>query len=76
MTSARPRCPTDRRSWRLYLTSRARVVLEGLRPLANDVFAEALDGVSAAESVALMTTLDRIRQNLTRRSQEPMVSHG
>lgn len=68
--------PLDRRSWRLHLTARAEAVLESLRPLADDVFADALAGVSQAESDALVGTLDRIRQNLTRRPHEPMVSNG
>ena len=68
--------PADRRSWRLHLTAKADAVLDSLRPLAEDVFAEALLGVSPAESSALMATLDRIRMNLGRRPQEPVVSHG
>ena len=68
--------PADRRSWRLHLTDKADAVLDSLRPLAEDIFAEALLGVSPAESSAMMATLDRIRTNLGRRPQEPLVSHG
>jgi DNA-binding MarR family transcriptional regulator len=67
--------PGDRRSWRLFLTAKAHDLLGHLRPLADDMLELALDGVNDADRLALMSTLDRIRQNLSRRPVEPMVSH-
>lgn len=68
--------PADRRSWRLYLTTKAHDLLGHLRPLADNMLEQALDGVDDGDRVALMATLEQIRQNLTRRPVEPMVSHG
>jgi DNA-binding MarR family transcriptional regulator len=68
--------PADRRSWRLFLTAKAHDLLGHLRPLADDMLEQALDGVSDAERLAMIAALDRIRQNLSRRPVEPMVSHG
>ena len=68
--------PADRRSWRLYLTDKARELLGHLRPLAESMLEQALEGVDETDRLALMSTLDRIRQNLSRRPAEPMLSHG
>jgi DNA-binding MarR family transcriptional regulator len=72
--------PADRRSWRLFLTPKAHELLGHLRPLADEMLEEAFEGVEEADRVRLMATLDRIRQNLTRRPPgslgEPMMSHG
>jgi DNA-binding MarR family transcriptional regulator len=72
--------PADRRSWRLFLTPKARALLAQLRPLADELLEQAFDGVGDADRIQLMATLDRIRQNLSRRAPgalgEPMVSHG
>lgn len=68
--------PADRRSWRLFLTAKAHDLLAQLRPLADALIGDALEGVSEAEQVALRAMLERIRQNLSRRATEPMASHG
>jgi DNA-binding MarR family transcriptional regulator len=72
--------PADRRSWRLFLTPKAHEMLGQLRPLADEMLEEAFDGVEEADRARLMATLDRVRQNLTRRPPgslgEPMVAHG
>jgi DNA-binding MarR family transcriptional regulator len=68
--------PADRRSWRLFLTGKAHALLAELRPLADDMLQQALDGLDAGERATLMATLDHIRQNLLRRPAEPLVSHG
>jgi DNA-binding MarR family transcriptional regulator len=68
--------PADRRSWRLFLTFKAHALLGDLRPLAEELLEQAFEGVDDADRAQLMTTLDRIRQNLSRRAPEPMVSHG
>lgn len=68
--------PADRRSWRLFLTPKAHVLLGELRPLAEAMIDEALEGIAEAERAALRATLERMRQNLSRRTPEPLVSHG
>lgn len=68
--------PTDRRSWRLFLTAKAEALLQQLRPLAEEMLAEALDGVSEADRATLAQALDKIRQNLTRRPADAQVAHG
>ena len=64
----RRRDPGDRRAWQLFLTPKARDLLEELRPLGEEVMAIALDGFSQAERDDLRQSLDRIRQNLARRT--------
>ena len=69
--------PSDRRSWRLYLTPRADDLLTQLRPLAEATVEEALEGVSEAERETLRIALDKIRDNLCRRPPEAArSSHG
>jgi len=68
--------PLDRRAWRLYLTGKARALLELLRPLAQSMFDDALDGLSETEQAQMMASLDRVRQNLSRKAPQPMMSHG
>ena len=59
--------PSDRRAWRLFLTDKARRLIEDLQPLGREVMAVALDGVTQEERDELRRLLDRIRQNLARR---------
>jgi DNA-binding MarR family transcriptional regulator len=68
--------PADRRSWRLFLTAKAQALLAELRPLAEAMLEEALDGIDEADRALLRDTLERMRANLTRRPAEPLVSHG
>ena len=68
--------PTDRRTWCLFLTPKAEAMLDQLRPVADSVFADALDGIDRAEQAALLKTLAQIRQNLARRLDQTSVSHG
>jgi DNA-binding MarR family transcriptional regulator len=68
--------PTDRRAWRLYLTDRARTLLDELRPLAMALTDEAMTGLSEAEQQQLHQLLERIRSNLTRRAVPELVRHG
>jgi DNA-binding MarR family transcriptional regulator len=58
--------PADRRSWKLFLTDRARALLEQLRPLAVDLFEEAFEGLSKADRAQFEMVLDRVRSNLLR----------
>ena len=68
--------PADRRSWRLFLTAKAEVLLAQLRPLADEMEAQALDGINPAQRDDLCRLLDAIRLNLMPRSAAGLVSHG
>jgi DNA-binding MarR family transcriptional regulator len=68
--------PSDRRSWRLYLTDKAHALSEQLRPLATDMFEQALEGVNDNEQTLLIALLERIRRNLVRRPDPVQVSNG
>lgn len=68
--------PADRRAWRLFLTDKAGVLLSDLRPLALELFDEAMQGLSAEECDALTELLERVRVNLTRRPAQEVVAHG
>ncbi len=59
--------PADRRAWRLYLTARAGDLLGGMRETADALTAEATEGLSAAERDQLITLVERVRANLSRR---------
>ncbi|WP_428684135.1 MarR family winged helix-turn-helix transcriptional regulator [Sphingopyxis sp.] len=59
--------PTDRRAWQLYLTDRAGDLLHAMRRTAEDLNAEATDGLTPAELEQLAELVERIRANLSRR---------
>lgn len=61
--------PEDRRAWRLHLTSRGEALIDELRPLALETFELALEGIGEEDRAALMIMLERIRGNLSRRTQ-------
>ncbi len=60
--------PADRRAWRIFLTEKGEGLLDQLRPLGRDTLGAALDGVSQAERSQFMTTLARVRANLSRKA--------
>ena len=68
--------PADRRAWRLFLTARARSLLEDMRPLALGLFDEAMAGLSGDEQAGLIRALARVRTNLSRRTPQEMLAHG
>lgn len=68
--------PADRRSWRLHLLPKADALVAQLRPLADALQDDALDGVSADELASLSALLDRVNANLARRAATPEVAHG
>lgn len=70
----RRRAPADRRAWHIYLTDKSRPLLDQLRGLADDLSAQALDGLPVAEQERLTAVLDRIRDNLQPSSVES--AHG
>ena len=57
--------PADRRARRLFLTARARPMLERGRVLGDEVRAEAFIGLDAAERDSLIDMLMRVRGNLS-----------
>jgi len=59
--------PADRRAWRLHLTARGREIVDRLQPLAVETSQEMLDGITEAESDALLATLEKMLANLSRR---------
>ncbi len=63
--------PADRRAWRLFLTEKARQLLEQLQPLAVEMIEASLDGVSPEGRSAMTQGLQRMRVNLTRRTPDP-----
>lgn len=67
---------TDRRSWNLYLTPRAHDLLAQLRPLAETMVEEALDGFDNADRDMLQCLLEKLRMNLSGRNSEAAAPHG
>ena len=56
--------PADRRARRVHLTPKATPVIESLRGLADEFFAEALSGIDDGEQERVRDALRRIRGNL------------
>jgi DNA-binding MarR family transcriptional regulator len=56
--------PSDRRAWLLHLTPAARPKLGELRKLGEITRAEALSGVSEADTERLLQTLQQLKANL------------
>lgn len=67
---------SDRRSWRLHVTAKARDLIEDLRPLGESVIEQALEGVDAADRARLAEILGTVRQNLSRPAVEEALAHG
>lgn len=68
--------PADRRAWRLFLTDRARTLLDELRPLAKSMMEDAMTGLTQSERDQLCNSLERIRFNLTGRAVQEVAAHG
>jgi DNA-binding MarR family transcriptional regulator len=60
--------PADRRAWRLFLTDKAQELLVHLRPLAHDTIDAAQEGLSQAEREGLITAMQVMRSNLSRKA--------
>jgi MarR family transcriptional regulator, transcriptional regulator for hemolysin len=56
--------PTDRRAWRLQLTSKAAPLIEKLRKLADVLVDEAFEGLSPQDLELVRDKLARVRENL------------
>ena len=61
----RRRDPADRRAWRIFLTDKARPIIEQLRALGEELFVDALVGIDDATRDAMFATLNAIRANLS-----------
>ena len=66
----RRRNPGDRRAWQLFLTDKAGPILSQMRIVADELTAQALDGLSADDVAAVSAALERIRDNLNQVQQE------
>ena len=62
--------PNDRRAWRIHLTPTGKSRLDDLKPLATELFADAVSGLTDKQQADLEAMLDIIRLNLTRKSPE------
>ncbi len=60
----RRRDPSDRRAWQLFLTDKSKPILDDLRRMADDLFAQVLSGLDESERAALGKSLERMRSNL------------
>jgi DNA-binding MarR family transcriptional regulator len=60
----RRRDPADRRAWQLFLTDKSKPMLDDLRIMAEDLFEQALIGMSLPARDALNESLTLIRANL------------
>jgi DNA-binding MarR family transcriptional regulator len=65
--------PADRRAWRLFLTDKGNQLIDDMRPLALETLETALDGVDPARRDEMLVALDRMRGNLSRRTQATAV---
>ena len=67
----RRRDPMDRRAWRLSVTEKAHPTLSQMQQISLETRAEALQGLSAAESDALLNALLRLKSNLLDQDPDP-----
>ncbi len=56
--------PTDRRAWKLYLTSKGSALTEQLQPIGEELLQEALVDISPEDQDKLHHLLERFRTNL------------
>lgn len=60
--------PSDRRAWRLYMTEKARGLLEQMRPMAYEMVEIAQEGLSEEQKASLKQTMLLMRANLSRKA--------
>lgn len=66
----RRRDPADRRAWQLFLTEKARPVLDELKIISNELLEQAFDGLSRDQRDQLYAMLETIRTNMNTEYQE------
>ena len=66
--------PADRRAWRLFLTPRSHAIIAELRPIAECMIEETLEGFTDAERGALVGYLERLRANIARQPEQEAVN--
>lgn len=72
----RRRDPTDRRAWLIYLTNKARPLLDELRIIGATMIEEALQGLSLRQRDQFIGSLNTIRANLTQSSEGKEAANG
>jgi DNA-binding MarR family transcriptional regulator len=60
----RRRDPGDRRVWRIHLTDAAQPILLQLKGIADSLFVDAAEGISAEDQARLHALLEQLRDNL------------
>jgi DNA-binding MarR family transcriptional regulator len=60
----RRRDPDDRRAWRIYLTDKARPIIDQLHRIGDEMIEEALTGIDDVQRTALSDSLNIMRTNL------------
>lgn len=60
----RRRDPGDRRVWRIHLTEAAQPILLQLKGIADALFVDAAEGISAEDQAKLHALLEQLRDNL------------
>ncbi len=72
----RRRDPGDRRAWRLFLTDKARPVLDQMEVLAAETQEEAMAGLSDGERDRLLKLLLSMKRNMAAREAETRAAAG
>lgn len=72
----RRRDPNDRRAWLIFLTDKARPVLDELRVIARDMIEQALQGLDARQRTELIESLNTIRSNMTQGHESKEAANG
>lgn len=72
----RRRDPGDRRAWQIFLTDKARPLLDQLRVMAESVFGQALEGISPDDAELLFALLQQMRCNLLPSEEEIEAVNG
>ena len=68
--------PADRRAWRLHLTDAARPLLDRLKSVGDEVVAEGVAGIGAAQLAVTVEALTAMRTNLSARPPEAVRRKG
>lgn len=72
----RRRDPNDRRAWLIFLTDKARPVLDELHGIARDMIEQALHGLDAHQRDTLIESLNTIRSNITQGHETKEAANG